>query len=177
VKEPLYPNAAWRPIQYNFNPGGKNTKLYTTMKGVRGLCLHITSGSNLIGTYATFNNPDNKRSAHFCSDKDGTMHQFLKIGDVAWGIGGDPPYDWYWLSLENVATVGQSLTEEQIMAAANLMAWLNRVYGVPLQISEHKDTPGLAYHSMFGIKAREFCPGRTVIAQRQRILDSAAAGY
>ena len=50
--------------------------------------LHITDGSNLLGTYATFNNPDNKRSAHFLAGKNGTLHQFIMIGDVAWAIDG-----------------------------------------------------------------------------------------
>ena len=174
---PLYPAATFKPIQYNFNPGGKNAKMTYSMKGVRGLALHITSGSDLLGTFATFNSPANARSAHFCSAKDGTMLQFLKIGDVAWGIGGDPPWDWYWLSLENVARVGDTLTEDQIMAAANLMAWLHSNFGVPLQPSNTPGTPGLGYHSMFGIRDRAYCPGAGVIAQRQRILDSATFGF
>ena len=36
---PFYPAATFKPVQYNFNPGGMNAKMKYSMKGVRGLVL------------------------------------------------------------------------------------------------------------------------------------------
>ena len=79
------------------------------------------------------------------------------------------------MSIENEARVGEALTEEQIIAAANLLSWLHDKYNVPLQLSEGDGTPGLGYHSMFGVKKP--CPGAAIIAQRARILASAELGF
>ena len=52
----------------------------------RAICLHIAEGS-LEGTFATFNNPANVVSAHFCIGKQGQIHQYVSINDTAYANG------------------------------------------------------------------------------------------
>lgn len=55
----------------------------------RGAVVHNTDSPLSLGcgpVYNHFANPDVRASTHFCIDRDG-VHQFVPLGDVAWGQG------------------------------------------------------------------------------------------
>lgn len=85
----------------------------------------------------------------------------------------------HWLSVECEGVGGQSLTDAQIEAVAQLLARAHHVYGVPLQPCDTPLAPGaggLTGHSLGGAAfgGHTSCPGSGVLAQRGRIIDRAA---
>ena len=115
------------------------------------------------------------RSAHFGVAKDGTIWQFASTDDVTFavdGVWGGDGVDNHWLSVENVAEVGDELTDKQIVTLGNLLVWLIQTESVPLALAKSKTDKGLGYHVMFHIGDHS-CPGQKVIDQRQKILDTA----
>jgi hypothetical protein len=159
-----FPNATWRGPVPNQTPGGMSAHL--------GLVLHIQQGTEA-GTDAWFHNPSSQVSAHFGNPKQGPLDQWVDTDDRAWAeVGGNPS----WVSVENEGSSGDSLTASQIENAAQLLAWLHQIYGVPLQISNDPNTPGLSGHSIGGAAwgGHTDCPGAPILAQRQQITDRAA---
>lgn len=151
---------------------------------IRGLVLHITDTKNqtLDSLYHDFNNPNQpppNRSAHFGVAKDGTIWQFADTNDVTFavdGVWGGDGVDNHWISVENVAKLGEELTDEQVDILAQLFAWLCHLESVPVKLAESKAGTGLGYHKMFRI-GDHACPGPKVVAQRQDILELVSAAY
>jgi hypothetical protein len=170
-----FDRATKRKLGRNFKPG-------KMAHPIRGLVLHITDTlQTLESLFQDFNNPNQtgpKRSAHFAVAKDGELWQLVDTDDVAFavdGIWGGDGVDNHWVSVENVAKNGQSLTMEQVTTLAVLMDWLHVKEGVPFQTSDKKADPGLGFHRMFG-KGDHVCPGGNVVAQRQGILNLTECG-
>jgi hypothetical protein len=159
----LFPLARWRgPVP---NQGG-------AMGPIRGLVLHIQQGSEA-GTDAWFHNPSSKVSAHFGNPKTGPLDQWVEVGTVAWAeVAGNTT----WISVENEGNSGDSLTASQLENVAQLLAWLHNGYGVPLQVSD-STVPGLTGHGLGGAAwgGHYDCPGAPILAQRQAIINRAAA--
>lgn len=155
-------------LRINFTPNGMR-------RPILGMVLHITDGHpNFGGLVATWSHPDRRVSAHFAIARRGTIAQFVSMNDVAFAVGGDRQSndDARWLSVENVARPGESLTDQQISSNGLLLAWLHKLEDIPLQITDNRSVPGLGYHGMF-LRAHLHCPGAPVIAQRNAILESA----
>ncbi len=174
-----YDQATWNPITANFNKGRR-------LSPTKGLILHITDGApnkktgkktppTLAGLWSTFCNKEHNASAHFGVEKDGEMWQFVDTDDRAWSVDGDT-IDAHWISIENIGIPGDALTEEQIMACANLVFWLNQTYGCPIKEALDKNDSGVSYHALFQ-RAHPGCPGKPVISSIPRICASAIAGY
>lgn len=172
-----YPNAATHKLHRQF----KEKKM---VHPIRGLVLHITDTAKqtLDSLFQDFDSPTQKgalRSAHFGIAKDGTVWQFADTDDITFavdGVWGGEGVDNHWLSVENVAKLGEELTGDQIDSLAQLYGWLVKTETVPLKLAESKADRGLGYHKMFHI-GDHACPGPKVVAQRQTILDTAAAAY
>jgi hypothetical protein len=174
-----YDQATWNPITANFNKGRR-------LSPTKGLILHITDGApnkktgkktppTLAGLWSTFCNKEHNASAHFGVEKNGEMWQFVDTDDRAWSVDGDT-IDAHWISIENIGIPGDALTEEQIMACANLVFWLNQTYGCPIKEALDKNDSGVSYHALFQ-RAHPGCPGKPVISLIPRICASAIAGY
>jgi hypothetical protein len=159
----LFPQARWRgPVP---NQGG-------AMGRILGLVLHIQEGSEA-GTDAWFHNPSSKVSAHFGNPKAGPLDQWVEVGTVAWAeVNGNSN----WISVENEGNSGDQLTPSQLENVAQLLAWLHTGYGVPLQLSD-STVPGLTGHGLGGAAwgGHYDCPGAPILAQRQAIINRAAA--
>jgi hypothetical protein len=144
------------------------------MSSLQGLVVHITDGvkkriPSLNGVWGHFCNPATKASAHFCISKEGEIWQFIDTANRAWAIDGSV-FDSHWISVENIALRGDTLTDPQLDGVAVLLAWLNDSGArIPLQIANTKDGSGLGYHQMFH-KGDHACPGPLVVAQRDEIL-------
>lgn len=55
--------------------------------GVEGVVLHVTGPGSLGGMDSWFKNPTAQVSAHFGIGKDGSVHQYVQVGDAAWHAG------------------------------------------------------------------------------------------
>lgn len=174
-----YEGATWKPITANFNKGRRQSP-------TKGLILHITDGAlnkktgiktppSLEGLYSTFNNKKHNASAHFGVNKDGEMWQFIDTDNRAWSVDGDT-IDAHWVSIENIAVPGDTLSEDQIMACAGLLYWLNQTYDCPIKMAVGKSDSGVAYHSLFQ-RGHPYCPGFPVISLIPRICASAVLGF
>lgn len=162
-----FPLAWWKPITRNFNPG-------LMQSPVRGLVVHITDGhGGLDVVQQDLDRQGKNASAHFCIDKKGDMWQFIDTNDRSWAIDGSTN-DSHWISVENVAKNGESLTESQKTGCALLLAWLHEEYGVPFKRSHGANERGLGYHRMFRI-GDHVCPGFPVRQQLEAIVRE--AGY
>jgi hypothetical protein len=156
------PYAWWKPISRNFNPG-------LMLDPVQGLVIHITDGEGgLEVNRQDFDSPGKGASAHFCIDKKGDMWQFIDTDDRAWAIDGGSN-DSHWISIENVAKLGEHLTLEQVTGCAMLLRWLHEQYGVPFKRARSPKDFGLGYHRMFHI-GDHACPGRPVVLQLEGIV-------
>ncbi len=166
-------HAIKKEIANNFNKG--------MMREIHGMVLHITDVTKkgalptMEGVRADFSDKSTRRSAHFCISKTGEIWQFVDTADRAWAIDGFI-YDWHWISVENIAKLGEKLTTEQLYGCGLLLGWLHSVYSVPLKLANNKDERGLGYHVMFK-HGDHVCPGKAVIAQRQEIISIARDGF
>jgi hypothetical protein len=109
-------------------------------------------------------------SAHFWIPRSGQPVQHVDTARVAWhavrlnstSIGvevegcANPPY-------------ADPMNENQLRWFGGLMAWANRTHGIPLQLSEAWDVPGLNYHRCRGGPPTG-CPCAVRVNQRAEIL-------
>lgn len=138
-----------------------------------GLILHIQDGNNG-GSIAWCKNPASKVSAHFFAPKTGGLQQLVSVLDKAWAeVDGNS----FWISLECEGYSGQSLTGDQILSAAQLLARIHLLHGAPLSISDDPyHVKGLTGHGLggAGYGGHILCPGAPVLAQRTEIIHQAA---
>ena len=161
------PYAWWKPISHNFNQG----RMQST---ILGLVIHITDGhGDLPIVRGDFDHVGAKKSSHFAISKNGDLWQFVDTDNRAWAIDGDT-WDSQWISVENVAKLGEKLTNEQLMGCAMLLRWMHELYDVPFTRSVHAKDAGLGYHRMFHI-GDHVCPGVPVKMQLEYIVRK--AGY
>lgn len=124
---------------------------------------HIMSGT-LFGTDSWFKNPSSEVSAHFGVGKNGEIHQYVDINNVAWGNGvvNQPSWpllianvnpNYYTVSIEHEGQSGEQFTEGQYQATLALHRWLIETFG--LQVNE--DT--IIGHNRIDSVNRANCPG------------------
>ena len=161
------PFAEWRPVS-NFNKGGMT---------VLGMAPHVIVGS-LRGAEATFLNTDphqkgGRRSAHFGVGKDGRLHQYVDTSDKAWAQAAGNPF---YISAECEGLATEAHTPAQVETLARLYAWLHKVHGCPLVVTDTPGQRGVISHRCGG-KAwgGHSCPGDLRHAQRQEIVNRARA--
>jgi len=124
---------------------------------------HIMQGT-LAGTDAWFNNPAAKASAHFGIGRDGTIHQYVKLGNAAWANGAVRSPSWpllkkgvnpnlYTVSIEHEGYSGDKLTPEQYQATLALHKWLIE----ELDLEVNRDT--IIGHYRIDSEWKAGCPG------------------
>ncbi|WP_327671809.1 MULTISPECIES: peptidoglycan recognition family protein [unclassified Streptomyces] len=153
-------SATQRPIPVNYTKGGQTS--------VRGVVVHIMAGT-LAGTDSWFRNSRAQASSHFGTGKTGALYQWVDTADRAWAqVGGNSS----WLSVENEGQGGDVLTEAQLNANAEVLAWAHKVYAVPLQVANSPSGKGLGYHAMGGSAwgGHTSCPGSKIVAQLPEIV-------
>jgi hypothetical protein len=141
-------------------------------RAVNGLIVHIMDGT-FEGSKAWFNNSRSKASSHFATNRGGGAQQWVDTKDKAWTQGaGNSDY----VSVENEGNGGDALTDGQITRVAEILAWLHRVYAVPIRKAEKPGDRGLGWHGMGGAAwgGHPDCPGDAVLAQFPEILRRAA---
>ncbi|MFF5029257.1 N-acetylmuramoyl-L-alanine amidase [Streptomyces collinus] len=138
------------------------------MVEVRGLVLHIQQG-NETGSEAWFKNPASQASSHFLNPKKGGLRQLVDTADRAWAEAAGNAH---WVSIENEGFVPDALTASQVENAAQLLAWLHKTHGVPLQSTDDPSGRGLGWHGMGGAAwgGHDGCPGDAIKAQRGAII-------
>jgi peptidoglycan hydrolase-like protein with peptidoglycan-binding domain len=125
----------------------------------------------LNGTDSHFHNPSTEVSSHFGVGKDGRIYQWVDTDDVAWAeMAGNSS----WISVECEGQPGDSLTDTQLSAVAQVVKWAQAIEGFPLQITDSPAVPGLGWHGMGGEAWGNHpdCPGDPIKAQRRAILGS-----
>jgi len=157
------------PLEKHFGGPGIAGKM--DKKNLKGLVVHITDG-NILLPYLKGTWENRRASAHFAVSKTGTIAQYVPLSMRAWAVDGNT-IDRVWYSVENVAVLGDSLTDEQIRMCGYLLNWFASENGVPLKLASSPGDAGLAYHALF-TKAKP-CPGKPVIAQLQQIVDFAVS--
>jgi hypothetical protein len=89
-----------------------------------------------------------------------------------------------WLSIENEGRVKgdpgyrpglEVLTDAQLAANAQLLAYAHRVLRIPLQLATTPAGRGLGHHSMGADWGHQSCPGTPIIAQKPEIVRRAIA--
>lgn len=149
----------------NFTENGQKTVL--------GLVVHIMDGT-FNGSKSWFNNPKAGASSHFATNREGYAEQWVDTKDKAWTqAAGNTDY----ISVENEGRGGDALADGQITRIAEILAWLHRIYGVPIQAANKPGERGLGWHGMGGSAwgSHYDCPGSAVLAQFPEILKRAAA--
>lgn len=155
---------------WTFNPVVNRTE--NGQKTVLGLVVHIMDGS-FEGSRSWFNNPASQASSHFATNRDGYAEQWVDTKDKAWAQAqGNSEY----ISVENEGHGGNALTDGQLSRVAEILAWLHRVYAVPLVKATAPGDRGLGWHGMGGSAwgGHTSCPGENVLAQFDEIIRRAA---
>jgi len=144
------------------------------MLPVRYVVLHIMEGT-LAGTDSWFGQGASQVSAHFGVGKAGELHQYVDTADKAWAEAEGNPVA---ISIECEGQSGDSLTSAQLATVANVVAWVHKVHGVPLVITDDPSSAGagLGWHGMGGTAwgNHPSCPGDPIKSQRAAILSMTA---
>lgn len=123
-----YRRAEWRPVS-RYAAGGSSGGPMTPKRVV----LH-TAVSNSSSLFNLFDTPGNA-VAHFYVARDGTVEQYVDTGRKSSAVlegnydcitietWDGAPADW---------TPGPAWTERQVKAIGRLLAWINKVHGIPL---------------------------------------------
>ncbi len=162
----LYPGATWIGSPNFGFPTGSHGR--GGSPPVLAIVCHIAEGT-LDGTDTTFldpNNNGNPVSAHFCVGEDGTVHQYVRMNDAAWGngvveAGNTMPASWpagvdpnvYTVSVEHAGMSGRPLTEVQYQASLKLQRWILTQTGLTPTV----DT--VVGHYRIAPISRAGCPG------------------
>lgn len=109
-----------------------------------GVVLHTQQGHEA-GTIATFKH--GPAGTHFGIAYDGTVDQFCSTDDAP---NAQAEGNRRWWSLEFEGFVTEPLTAQQIEAGARLIAWLWRLDGFVMQLTDHPYDPGIGWHGMGG---------------------------
>lgn len=162
------PGVDWRGVQ-NYTVGG-------VIRPPRGMVLHTAVGS-YEGTISWCNNPASNVSTYFVCAKDGRIAQLVDLNNKAWTQAGGNK-EWIGVEFEGFGDKGEALTDAQVNSAAAIYAWLHQSYGIPFAITnDPANGRGLIYHGAGGTAwgSHFACPGPQIVAQRQIILERAAA--
>jgi len=126
--------------------GSPNYGLPRGTKGRKGhkviaIVDHIMAGS-LIGTDSWFGTTRSEASAHFGIGKNGEIHQYVELADVAWHAGKVRKPDWallkdanpnyYTIGIEHEGQSGDVFTEAQYQATLWLHKRLIKQYDIPV---------------------------------------------
>jgi hypothetical protein len=137
--------------------------------------LHIEEGTEA-GTDAWQHNPAAQVSSHFGNPKSAAapMDQFVDTDDRAWA---EAAYNNVAISVEHEGNSGDSLTPAQLERDAQLLAWCHTTHGTKLQVTDDPNGAGVIGHGLLGVAGGNHpdCPGAPILAQRQAIVDRAAA--
>lgn len=168
-----YAGALWLPSPDFGYPTA--TKGRNGFKPIAIVC-HIAQGSET-ALDAEFSNPNSDASSTYGSNRDGTIHQYVDDLDAAWANGitfskGYNAYksnlniDWikncwdkqlspnlFTISIEHEGTTGVPLTEAQYQGTLNLIKYLVRTYGIPV------DANHIVGHYQIDSVTRPQCPG------------------
>jgi len=157
----VIPFAEQRLTTENFNQN-------SVTRPPRGMVLHIAQGS-YEGTIQWAKNPDAGISYYAVVSKKGAVAQVVLLDDKAWTQGSGNAE---WIGVEFEGKVPDALTDEQVEAAAKILAWLHNVHGVPFQRAEKPDETGLGWHGMGGLAwgGHFGCPGTSIVVQRDKII-------
>lgn len=142
-----------------------------------GVVMHTMDGE-LTGTVDLFNRDGFEASAHFGIAQDGTIWQFGPIGKgwIAWHAV-QANLRWYGIEHADDGHTENPLTGPQLFASAQLVEFLSRYAGFPLQVSDHPSIRGYGTHNMGGLAwnpDRHTCPGPGPRAhQRHNIIGGA----
>jgi hypothetical protein len=132
---------------------------------------HVAGNGNPYNTYLS-----RGVSAHFWIPYSGKPYQHVDTSQQAWhGI----QHNAYSIGVETegcgAPPHADPLNENQLMWFGRLMAWANRVHGIPLVLSEHVTQRGLNYHRCPG-GPNTGCPCDRRKNQRGEILRRAKGG-
>lgn len=158
------PGAIWRPVQ-NFHPNG--------VQEHRGLVLHVQEGD--ASPFGWFDDPSSQASSDFWVATDGTIEQYVNTGtDYAWCQAAGNPF---YASVETEGHTTSALTAQQVESIAHIYAWGHQTFGWPLVVVDSTTEHGFTWHGVGGAAwgGHTGCPGDLRKAQRQQILDRAAA--
>ena len=134
---------------------------------------HIAQGS-LGGIDAWFNNPASSASTHFAVGFGGQIHQYVRVGDAAWGNGlmNRPDLSIAWLrycyenrvnpnlrtiSIEHEGFTGNAWPEAMYRASLALTAWLLDTYHLR-HFLDNLDHSFIGHHRIDSVN-RARCPG------------------
>lgn len=107
----------------------------------RGIVIHWTAGHKG-GDLSTLDGPN--VDCHFYVDKEGEVYQFLSSGSMAWHAFHTANCTCLGIEHEGF---GEAWTEKQLEASAELVAWLAKLYNIPIcHCNPHEDWRGIFGH-------------------------------
>ena len=116
---------------------------YTSGRGghaIDGMAVHYTATTaSAHNNLVYFSRPGAQASAHLFVDKDGTIRQSVRFEDTAWAVGNFAENQ-RTVSVE-VVSAGEDFTEAQIVALAEIYAYLRATYGIT-RVIRHYDVTG-----------------------------------
>lgn len=156
----LYPKAEYVPANPK-NIGDVPLKATS----VRLFVIHIAQASTQSSIDNWFKDPAAQVSAHFSVGLEGTVHQHVKLNQVAWA---EAYYNGRGISIEHVGFSGDYLTRQQLNASVELLKWLHTIFPkVPLRRVSDAAGSGVIGHGELGVPGGDHpdCPGTPVLYQ------------
>ena len=127
------------------------------------IVIHATDGGSLLGNVWWLSGSRSHASAHYVIDRDGTIVQLVHLTDIAWH-SGNKNVNAHSIGIEHVGDTYDpaGFTTAQYRASARLVAWLVRVFGIPVDrthIIGHYQVPDPNHPGEFGGSAHHTDPG------------------
>lgn len=166
----VYPGAVWRGNCRN-NSGPRTA-------ATRGAVVHVNDGPN-VSLWSWVNNPASNMSCHFQILQNGVVEQYLDTDLFSWcqKAGNNA-----WISIEMPTHPDVGMTAAQIASAGKLIAWLAKLYGFPLQLTNDPNGTGIGWHGMGADPGKPddwghpLCPGIIRRGQLPALLTAAKGG-
>lgn len=132
-------------------------------KRITTIVIHATDGGSLLGNVWWLSGNRSHASAHYVVDRDGTIVQLVHLTDIAWH-SGNKKVNAHSIGIEHVGNTYDpaGFTAAEYRASARLVAWLVRVYGIPVDrnhIIGHYQVPDPNHPGEFGGSDNHTDPG------------------
>jgi N-acetyl-anhydromuramyl-L-alanine amidase AmpD len=122
----------------NFEPAER------TVGDIHLIVVHVTDGS-FAGAVSWLTNPESHVSSHYAVSREGEVVQMVARKDIAWHSGNHAVNATsIGIEHEGVTDDPAGFTDAEYRASARLVAWLARLYGIPIDrqhIIGHSEVP------------------------------------
>jgi N-acetyl-anhydromuramyl-L-alanine amidase AmpD len=145
--------------QGSYTPASRTPKNHQ----ITTIVIHVTDGGSMLGNVWWLSGGHSHASAHYVVARDGSIVQLVHLSDIAWHAG-NANVNRHSIGIEHVGETydPDGFTAAEYRASAQLVAWLVRRYGIPVDrthIIGHSQVPDPTHPGLLGGSDHHTDPG------------------